>query len=179
MGWIDVDATWYEVDLGAGHIVLDRVPAIWERGTVAFPPLFGACLLWPRSPISATAELLFFRIYKWNFLREVRFWAAVCKRFALYYWTVVLFVCHVCDVGALWPNGWMDQDEAWHAGRPRPWPHCVRRGPSSPSHKGAKPPIFGPYLLRPNGWMDQMPLGMEVGLGPGDFVLDGDPADPP
>jgi len=24
-----------------------------------------------------------------------------------------------------------------------------------------------------------MPLGMEVGLGPGDFVLDGDPASPP
>ena len=24
----------------------------------------------------------------------------------------------------LWPNGWMDQDEAWHGGRPRPWPHC-------------------------------------------------------
>ena len=24
-----------------------------------------------------------------------------------------------------------------------------------------------------------MPLGMEVGLGPGDFVLDGDPAPPP
>jgi len=31
--------------------------------------------------------------------------------------------------------------------------------------------------LRPNGciWI-KMPLGMEVGLGPGDFVLDGDPA---
>jgi len=27
------------------------------------------------------------------------------------------------------------------------------------------------------GWI-KMPLGMEVGLGPGDFVLDGDPAAP-
>ena len=27
------------------------------------------------------------------------------------------------------------------------------------------------------GWT-KMPLGMEVGLGPGDFVLDGDPAPP-
>ena len=27
------------------------------------------------------------------------------------------------------------------------------------------------------GWI-KMPLGMEVGLGPGDFVLDGDPAPP-
>jgi len=29
-------------------------------------------------------------------------------------------------------------------------------------------------------WFNRpMPLGMEVGLGPGDFVLDGDPAPPP
>jgi len=28
------------------------------------------------------------------------------------------------------------------------------------------------------GWI-KMPLGMEVGLGPGEFVLDGDPALPP
>jgi len=61
----------------------------------------------------------------------------------------------VCDVGVLWPNGWMDQDATWHAGRPRPWPHCIRWGPSSPPQKGADPPIFGPYLLWPNSWMDQ------------------------
>ena len=43
-----------------------------------------------------------------------------------------------------------------------------------PSPKGAQPPpIFGPYLLRQNG---KMPLGVEVGLGPGGFVLDGDSA---
>ena len=42
--------------------------------------------------------------------------------------------------------------------------------------KGAKPQIFGPCLLWPNGWMDEAGiLGMEVGLSPGDFVLDGDP----
>ena len=34
------------------------------------------------------------------------------------------------------PHGSTDQDETWHAGRPRPWPHCVRWGPSSPSSKG-------------------------------------------
>jgi len=27
--------------------------------------------------------------------------------------------------------------------------------------------------LWPNGWMDKMPLGKEVGLGPGHIVLDG------
>ena len=38
----------------------------------------------------------------------------------------------------------MDQDETWHAGRPQPWPHGVRWGPSSPSPKGAQqpPPTF-------------------------------------
>ena len=48
----------------------------------------------------------------------------------------------VCDVRALSPNGWTDQDETWHAGRPRPWPHCVRWGPSSPSPKGHRPDSF-------------------------------------
>ena len=33
--------------------------------------------------------------------------------------------------------------------------NCVKWGPSSPSPKGAQPPIFGPCLLRPNGWMDE------------------------
>ena len=46
-----------EVDLGSGHVELHGVPALRQRGT-AVPPLFGPCLLWPRSPISATAELL-------------------------------------------------------------------------------------------------------------------------
>jgi len=32
--------------------------------------------------------------------------------------------------------------------------HTVRWGPSSPSPKGTHPPIFGPCLLWPNGWMD-------------------------
>jgi len=37
-----------EVDLGPGYIVLYGDPV----------PLFGPCLLWPWSPISATVELL-------------------------------------------------------------------------------------------------------------------------
>jgi len=46
-----------EVDLSPGHTVLDGVPALPETGRAA-PHLFGPCLLWPRSPISATAERL-------------------------------------------------------------------------------------------------------------------------
>jgi len=40
---------------------------------------------------------------------------------------------------------------------------------------GAQPPIFGPCLLWPNGWM---PFDREVDLGPSDDVLDGEPASP-
>ena len=82
----------------------------------------------------------------------------------------------VCDVGVLWPNGWMDQDETWHAGMP--WPgHIVLDGdPAPPPKKGAAPPIFGHvYCGQTAGWI-KMALGMEVGLGPGHIVLDGDPA---
>jgi len=32
-----------------------------------------------------------------------------------------------------------------------PWPHCVRWGPP----KGHSPPVFGPCLLWPDGWMDE------------------------
>jgi len=89
-------------------------------------------------------------------------------------------VLSVCDVRALWPNGWTAQDETWYAGRPRPWPHCVRWGPSSPSLKGHSLPQFSAHICcgQMAVWI-KMSLGMDVGLGPGDFVLDGDPAPPP
>jgi len=45
-----------EIDLGPGHIVLDGDPS--PPAKRAQPPLFGPCLLWPRLPMSATAELL-------------------------------------------------------------------------------------------------------------------------
>ena len=54
---MDEDATWYKVDVRGGYILLDGFPALCESGTA--PPLLGPCLLWPRSPISATAELLY------------------------------------------------------------------------------------------------------------------------
>jgi len=78
------------------------------------------------------------------------------KRFALCYHAVVcLSVClSVCNDGLLWPNGWMDQHETWHAGRPPLWPHCVRWEPSFPFPKGSQPPIFDPYLLWPNSWLN-------------------------
>jgi len=52
-----------------------------------------------------------------------------------------LSILSVSNIGVLWPNGWMDQDETWHGGRPQPRQHCVTWGPSSPSPKGAQPPL--------------------------------------
>ena len=105
------------------------------------------------------------------------FWATVCKTVHPMLSDCCLSCLSVCDVGVLWPNGWMDQDETRRVGRPRPWPHCVRWGPSSPSSKGG--PQFSAHICCSHmaGWIN-MPLGMEVGLSPGDFVLDGDPAPP-
>jgi len=49
----------------------------------------------------------------------------------------------------------MHEDATWYGDRPHPRGLCVRWGPSLPPKKGAKPPICGPYLLWPNGLMDQ------------------------
>jgi len=99
------------------------------------------------------------------------------KRFALWYRTVVCPVlsCLSC-LSVLWPNGWMHQDATWCRGRPRPRPHCVRWGPSSP-RKGHSTPHFSAHVYcgQAAGWI-RMPLGMNVGLGPGHIVLDEDPA---
>jgi len=58
--------------------------------------------------------------------------------------------------------------------------HTVRWGPSSPSPRRAQPRQFLAHIrCGEMAAQIKMPLGMEVGLGPGDFVLDGDPAPPP
>jgi len=68
----------------------------------------------------------------------------------------------------------MDQDETWHAGRPRPWSHCVRWRPSSPLPKRHSPQFSAHICCGQMAAWIKMSLGMELGLGPGDFVLDGD-----
>jgi len=49
-------------------------------------------------------------------------------------------------------------------------------GTQLPSSKGAQPPNFRLVCDDQTARWTKMPLGMEVGLGPGDFVFDGDPA---
>jgi len=53
-----------QVGLGPGHIVLDGDPAPPKRGTA--PPPFSA--VWPQSPMSATAELLFALVLRRGFV---------------------------------------------------------------------------------------------------------------
>ena len=63
------------------------------------------------------------------------FWATVCKTVRPMLWDRCLSVCpvslsvclSVCNVGVVWPNGWMDQDETRHGGRPGPWPKRAGR----------------------------------------------------
>ena len=74
------------------------------------------------------------------------------------------------------PNGCMDQDATRYRGRPRPRRHCVRWGPRSPPQKGADPQFLDHvYCGQTPGWI-KTPLGTEVDLDPGHFVLDGFPA---
>ena len=65
-------------------------------------------------------------------------------------------MCLSCNVGVLWPNGWMDHDATWYGGRPRPGHIVLNWDPAhSPRHQKGALPTFSPHLLWPNGWMDQ------------------------
>ena len=78
-------------------------------------------------------------------------------------------------------NGWMDQNTTWHEGRQASARRlCVRWGPRPPPHKGVEPPpqFSAHFYCGQTAGCIKMPLGMEVGLSPRDFVLDGDPASP-
>jgi len=75
------------------------------------------------------------------------FWATVFFRPVLSD-SCLLLSCPVCDLGVLWPNGWMDQHAAWHGARPRPRRHCFKWGPSFPHGKGhSTPPTFRPVSI--------------------------------
>jgi len=70
------------------------------------------------------------------------------KRFALCYRPLSVLSClSVCDVGVLWPKGWMDQHATLCGGRPRLRRHCVRWRPSSSSPKRYTAPNFRPISI--------------------------------
>ena len=57
--------------------------------------------------------------------------------------------------------------------------HCVRWGPTSPPPKGHSPQFSAHICCGQMAAWIKMSLGMQLGLGAGDFVLRGDPAPPP
>ena len=70
----------------------------------------------------------------------------------------------------LWPNGWMDQDATLYGGRPHGLRDIVLDGDRA--RRGSWVPNFWPMsvvAMQTAGWT-QMPLGMEIGLDPGDCV---------
>jgi len=49
----------------------------------------------------------------------------------------------------------MHQDATWYGGKPQPGDFVLDGDLASSRKRGRSPSIFGPCLLRPNGWMDQ------------------------
>ena len=45
--------------------------------------------------------------------------------------------------------------------------------------KGAQPPVFGPFVLWPNGWIDEDAIWYGSRSQPRPHLLDGNPAPPP
>jgi len=72
----------------------------------------------------------------------------------------------------------MDQDATWYEVRPRPRGHCAMGTQLSQLPKRAQPPILARVCCGQTDGRIKMPLGMEVGLGPGHNVFDTDPASP-
>jgi len=75
--------------------------------------------------------------------------------FTLCYRTVVLSVCTVLSVTLVYccqMLGWIKMKLGTPVGLGPG--HIVPDGDPAPLPQAHSPPIFGPYLLRPNGWMD-------------------------
>ena len=78
------------------------------------------------------------------------FWATVCKTVRPTLSDRCQSVLSVCNVGVLWPNGWTDQDETWHAGIGLGPGHIVLdRDPAPPPKKAKRDtaPNFRPMSI--------------------------------
>jgi len=74
----------------------------------------------------------------------------------------------------------MDQDATWYEGRPRPRPHYVTWGPSSPPLQRGTDLQFSAHICcgQMARWI-KMLLGRKVDLDTSDIVLNGGPSSPP
>jgi len=66
----------------------------------------------------------------------------------------------------LWPNGCVDEDATWYESRPRPRPHCIRRGPSSPAKGAQQPPLFLAHVYSGHGRPSQLLLRSCTNVAP-------------
>jgi len=168
VGWIKMK-NGTQVGLGPGHIVLDGDPAPPpQRGTAPFP-IFGPYLLRPNGRMEQDATWYGGRLRSRRLCVRWRPLSSLPKKGAE---PPIFSPC------LLRPNGCMDQGATWYGDRTRPRRHCVTWGPSSPPQKGGgAPPQFSAHVYcgQTAGWI-KMALGTEVGLGPGNIVLDGHPA---
>jgi len=140
---MDQDATWYGVNRGPGHTLLHGDPAPLPLKGAQRPPIFGPCLSWPNGWMDQDA--IWYRGRRRLRRHCVRRGpSSPLERHSPNFRP--MSVCPVCDVGVLWPNGWMEQDETWHGGRPRPRRHCVRWGPALPPEWGTAAPLFSAHV---------------------------------
>jgi len=76
----------------------------------------------------------------------------------------------------------MHQDATLYGGKlqwAEPRQLCVRWGPNTPSQKGRNSQFLALVYCGQTAVCIRIPLDVELGLGPADIVLDGDPAPPP
>ena len=133
-GWMNTPLD-TEVDLGSDHIVLDGDPAPPVRKGHSTPPLFSAhdyCgqrAGWMKTPHGTSADL-----GPGHIVLDGDPAPPPRKR------------------GTSASPSFQPMSMAWRWARPRRL--CHRWRPSSPSDKGAQPPIFGHCPLWLKGWMD-------------------------
>ena len=160
------------VGLSPGAFVLDGDPAPFpKKGGRAPSPIFGPFLLWPNGWMHQDAI--------WYGCRPQS--RGLCVRWRpnpLPKKGAEPPTPQIFGPCLLWQNGGVDEDATWHDFRPHPRQLCVRWGPSPLPTKGVEPPskFSAHFYCGQTAGRIKMPLGMEVGLRPGDFVLDGDPA---
>jgi len=162
-GWIKM-ALDTKVGLGPRHIVIEGEPAALPKKGAEPSPIFGPFLLWLNGWMDQDATWYGGRpqprrlFVRWVPSPPLKKWRS-----------------HpIFGPRLLWPNGCMDQDTAWCGRRRRPTRHCVRRGPSCPPLKGHSPQFSAIVRCGQTAGWTKMPLDMEVDLGSGDFVFDGD-----
>ena len=166
-------AVWIKMPLGT-EVGLGPVDIVFDGDPAAPPQKGGGTLLPNFRPISVVAKRLDGSRCTWH---GGGLWSRPhCARWGHTSLPKKRIEPPIFGPFLLWPNGWMHQDATWYEGRPQPRRLCVRFDPALSPKNGRSPQSLAHvYYGQMAAWI-KMSLGMELGLGPGYFVLDGDPA---